>query len=223
MSTPSFTTFVNISSFKVGQVVKRLPFTLCMLTLLLLVAWGTNSYIQELENSWLNRLGFAPRDFWFFHWERLILSAPVTNGSSAFWFSLGMVALASGVAEWKTSSLRAALTFWGVHMVTLVLEALIFLLPLHKLGFYQAQLIFFLRDVGPSAGFMGCLGLITTFLPKPWNWVAFGAILAFLITMLLLPPRPSESQALKIVADLAHLIAFPLGWMSGFIFRRNET
>jgi hypothetical protein len=33
---------------KAGQIVKRIPFTLVMVLLLLLVAWGTHSYFQEL-------------------------------------------------------------------------------------------------------------------------------------------------------------------------------
>jgi hypothetical protein len=208
---------------RLGQLIKRFPFTLCMVLILLLAAWWTHSYFEELAEMWVNRLGFAPRDFWFFRWERLISSALVTSGSSIFWFALGMVAFTSGVAEWVTGSLRAALTFWGVHLVTLVLESLIFFLPLHQIGFIQARAIFFLRGVGPSAGYMGSLGLITTFLPKPWRWVAFGALLIFLIIALFLPPRPGETEAIKLSADLAHLIAFPLGWMSAFIFVIKRT
>jgi hypothetical protein len=220
MTDQSLDTSTKTGIFRNGQLIRRLPFTLGMIILLLVVAWGTHSYFQELEKLWVNRLGFAPRDLWFFRWERLFVSAVVTSGGSTFWFSLGMVAFSSGVAEWKTSSLRAAITFWGVQLVTLLLESLIFLLPLHKFGFVQARAVFFLRDVGPSAGYMGSLGLITTFLPKPWRWMTFGAILILLIVALFLPPRPGETQALKLSADLAHLIAFPLGWASASIFKK---
>jgi hypothetical protein len=214
---------IKAGLLRVGQIVRHLPFTMCMIILLCLVAWWTNSYFLDLAETWVSRLGFAPRDFWFFRWERLILSAFVTNGGISFWFALGMVAFTSSVAEWVTNSLRATLTFWGVHLVTLVLESLLFLLPLHQLGFTQARAFFFLRDVGPSAGYMGNLGLITTFLPKPWRWVAFGSILVFLIVALFLPPIDGEAQAVKLSADLAHLIAFPLGWMSAYLFRRATT
>jgi hypothetical protein len=201
-----------------GEIIRRIPFTLCMVIILLLVAWGTQSYFKELARDWVSRLGFAPHDFWFFRWERLILSALVTSGGAIFWFALGMVAITSGVAEWKTGSRRAALTFWGVHLVTLVLESLMFLLPLRQLGFIQARALFFSRDVGPSAGYMASLGLVTTFLPKPWRWIAFGAILIFLISALFIPPRSGETQAVKLAADMAHLIAYPLGWMSAYLF-----
>jgi ABC-type multidrug transport system permease subunit len=65
---------------------------------------------------------------------------------------------------------------------------------------------------------MGCLGLITTFLPKPWRWVAFGVITAYLLIALILPSRAVASQAIELADDLAHLIAFPLGWMSSYMF-----
>jgi hypothetical protein len=218
MSDTSTIKSIRRSSLQLGQVVSRLPFTLIMVTLLLLVAWWTNSYVQELTREWVNRLGFAPRDFWLLRWWRLFLSALVTSGGVTFWFALGMVVFTSGVAEWKTGTLRTALTFWGVHLLTLVLEGLTFSLPLRQLGFAQERALFFSRNVGPSAGYMGCLGLITTFLPKPWRFVTFGVILAYLLIALLLPARAGVTPVIKLSDDLAHLIAYPLGWLSAYLF-----
>ncbi len=206
-----------------GQVIRRIPFTLCMVLLLLLVAWWTQSYYQELARAWINRLGFAPRDFWFFRWERLILSALVTSGGNIFWFATAMVAFTSGVTEWMTGSWKAALIFWGVHFSTLVLESLMFLLPLHQLGFPQARALFFSRGVGPSAGYMGSLGFATILIPKPWRWAAFGAVFVFLIISLFLPPRAGETQAVKLASDLAHLIAYPLGGLAVGLFSRIKS
>jgi hypothetical protein len=212
---------INSFSRRLGGILRRIPFTLGMVILLLLVAWGTQSYFQELAHTWVSRLGFAPRDFWLFRWERLVLSALVTDGGSIFWIALAFVGFTSGVAEWKTSSWRAALTFWGVHLVTLVIESLLFLSPLRQLGFLQARALFFSRDVGPSAGYMGSLGFVITFLPKPWRWVAFGAILIYLIISLFLPPQAGMTLAIKTSDDLAHLLAFPLGWITAYLFKKN--
>lgn len=218
MSDLSSITKIKAGTLSLGQIIRRVPFTLCMVLLLSLVAWWTHSYFQELAKIWVTQLGFAPRDFWFFRWERLILSALVTSGGSIFWFALTMVVISSGVAEWMIGSWRTALTFWGAHTATLLIESLMFLLPLHQLGFTQARVLFFSRDVGLSAGYMGCLGLATAFIPKPWRWLVFGAILTFLIVSLFLPPRPGETQVVKLSADLAHLLAYPLGWIAAFIF-----
>lgn len=223
MSKPSTISKINGGLLQLGQMFKHMPFTVGMVLLLLLAAWLTRSYAQELARVWVIELGFAPRDFWFFRWERLILSALVTSGGGIFWLALGMVAITSGLAEWMIGSWKAALTFWGVHLVTLVIESMLFVLPLHQLGFIQARTLFFSRDVGPSAGYMGSLGLVATFLPKPWRWLAFITILIILIVSLFLQPRSGETQAVKLSADLAHLLAFPLGWMAAFIYkgRRN--
>ena len=192
-----------------------------MLMILLIVAWWTNSYFQELTRAWINRLGFAPRDLWLLRWWRLILSAFVTSGGLTFWLALAMVAFTSGVAEWWSGSLRATFVFWGVHLLTLVSEALLFTLPLHQLGFTQARGVFFSRDVGPSAGYMGSLGFIAFFLPKPWRWVAAGIILAYLVVSLAPPSSGGIAPALELTDDLAHLIAFPLGWLAAYLVGRN--
>jgi hypothetical protein len=204
------------------QLIRRIPFTLCMVIILSLVAWGTHSFFQELARSWVSRLGFAPRDFWFFRWERLILSALVTSGGWIFWFALTMVALTSGITEWIDGSWRAQLAFWGVHLVSLMLESLIFLFPLHQFGFGQARLIFFSRDVGPSAGYMGSLGYVFTFIPNRWRWLCYAAILIFLIVSFFLPARPGETQAIKLSADMVHIIAFPLGWLVARLFGKKK-
>jgi hypothetical protein len=218
MSEPSSIKRIKQGSINLSRVISRLPFTLIMVILLLLVAWWTNSILQELTREWVNRLGFAPRDFWFLRWWRLILSALVTSGGVTFWFALGMVAFTSGVAEWQAGTLRATLTFWGVHLVTLVVEGVIFSLPLHQIGFSQERALFFSRNVGPSAGYMGTLGLITTFLPKPWRWVVFGVILAFLLIALFFPEGAGVSPAIELSDDLAHLIAYPVGFLSAYLF-----
>jgi hypothetical protein len=221
MTNPGLSSRLRTAFACLKRCIRRIPFTLLMLGLLLLAAWWTHSYIEDLAMSWINRFGFAPRDFWLLRWERLILSALVTSGGSVFWVALGMVAFTSGVAEWTTGTWRAALTFWGVHLATLLIESLIFILPLHRLGFTQARALFFSRDVGPSAGFMGSLGLVSSGLPRPWRWVAFNVILLFLLVSLFLPPRVGETQAVKLSADLAHLIAFPLGWVSSSLWPKK--
>jgi hypothetical protein len=146
-----------------------------MLIILLFLAWGTHSIFQGLSDAWVSRLGFDPQDFWSFRWDRLILSAMVTNGGLVFWFALLMVTLTSGVIEWIDKSGWAMVAFWGVHLVSLTLESLVFLFPVNQLG--------------------------------------FTAILIFLITSIFLPGGPGERQAVKLSADMIHLIAFPLGFV----------
>ena len=222
MNAQSIPCQIKANLIKPGQLLRRIPFTLFMVVILLVVAWYTNSYFQELTRAWISRLGFAPRDLWLQRWWRLFLSALVTGGGLTFWLALVMVAFTSGVAEILTGTWRAMLAFWGVHLVTLVLEALIFTLPLHQLGFIQARGIFFARDVGPSAGYMSSLGYVTTFLPKPWRWVGFGAVMLYLLAAFFLPGSPGVSPALQLSDNLAHLLAFPLGWLTASLIVRKR-
>ncbi len=216
-------TDLKLSRLHTRQLVRYIPFTLCMVVILLVVAGWTNSYFQELTRAWMSRLGFAPRDLWFLRWWRLILSALVTSGGITFWLALVMVAFTSGAAEVLAGTWRAVLVFWGVHLVTLVLEALILSLPLHQLGFTQARGVFFSRDVGPSAGYMGSLGYIATFLPKPWRWVGFSAIMIYLVAAFFLPGRAGVTPAIGFSDNLAHLLAFPLGWLTGILVARKAA
>jgi hypothetical protein len=210
---------MNISAFL--RVFRRLPFTLFMLAVLLLVGWLTDTHAgADLSAHWLNRLGYAPRDLWRLNWGRFLSSPLVTSGGWVFWLALVMVALTSGAAEWLTSTRRAALTFWGVHIATLLIESLGLSLLLKRFGLAQAAALFIARDVGPSAGYFGSLGLALTCLPKPWRWLAGGAVLLFLVVSLFLPPRPGETEAVKLAADIAHLIAFPLGWLTASLGKR---
>ena len=78
-------------------------------------------------------------------------SALFTHGGLEFWLAVAMVLFAVGLAEWFAGSAFAALTFWGVHLLTLVLESLV-VLPMKLIGLGIGAQILELRDVGPSAG-----------------------------------------------------------------------
>jgi hypothetical protein len=223
MSDTSQASSNHLSLSRLLQLIKRLPFTLTMLIILLFMAWGTHSIFQGLSDTWVSQLGFDSQDFWSFRWDRLILSALVTNGGLIFWFALLMVTFTSGIIEWIDKSRRALVAFWGVHLVSLMLESLVFLLPLSHIGLTQASLSFSSRDVGPSAGYMGSLGYSLVFLPKRWRWFGFTGILIFLIISFLLPGGSGKHQAVKLSADMVHLIAFPLGFVLANLLGRKSV
>jgi hypothetical protein len=203
-----------------GQFVRRLPFTLITVAVFGLVAVLTNSHVGELPRQWFNRLAFAPRDLWLIRWPRLITSVLVTSGGGAFWQALAMVALTTGAAEWLAGTRRAALTFWGVHLTTLLVQSLLIAVPLHTLGSSLGTALYLARDVGPSAGSFGCLGLACARLPRPWRWISGGLVLAGLVTVFLLAVFTGQ-EAIAVSADMAHLLAFPVGWLSLLIGRRR--
>lgn len=205
----------------VPTLLHRLPFTLTMRAGLFAAALVTNTAFQTITHHWLNRLGFAPNDLWYRRLERIVTSAWVTSGGISFWQAVFFIAFAVGLAEWLTGWKRAALTFWGIHFLTLILLSFLLSLAgdsLRSFGLEASQLA---RDVGPSAGYFACLGLVSARLKHPWNWMSGGVLLLGFAVALTLPPGSGESAAVKFSADLAHLIAFPFGWLSAGLGSRQ--
>ena len=194
-------------------ILRRFPFTLTMLGLLGMTALLTNTHTATISAEWLERFGFAPLDLLALDLGRLVTSALVTSGGRAFWEALGMVAFAVGLSEWLTGSRRAALTFWGVHFSTLLIESLFIVLPMHWAGATLGSLVALTRDVGPSAGYFGALGLVSSRLKSPWNLVSGGLIFVAL-EIALLNINGNNTLGMEVSADIAHIIAFPLGWYS---------
>jgi hypothetical protein len=211
---------MHVCCRRAGQIIRRLPFTLISLAVLGLAAVVTNSHVGDLSREWFNHLAFAPRDLSSIQWPRLITSALVTRGGGAFWQMMGMVALTTGGAEWLAGTRRSVLTFWGVHLTTVLVESLVIALPLHTLGFSLGTTLYLARDVGPSAGSLGCLGLACARLPRSLQWTGGGLVLAGLATVFVLAVVTTQDASV-VSADLAHLLAFALGWLSSRIGRRR--
>ena len=207
----------------INRIFQRFPFTLLMLAGLVIGALVTNTTFQEISQHWLNRSGFASNDLWYWRLERIFTSALVTVGGKVFWEAILMVAVVVGVAEWITGWKRTVATFWGVHLLALVLLALIISLTEHQLRNLGFEADLLARDVGPSAGYFACLGLVSAQMKCPWNLVSGVALFAVFVIALFLPAAAGESAQLKFSADLAHMLAFPLGWLSSSIGQKQAV
>jgi hypothetical protein len=201
---------------------RRVPFTLITMTGLFIGALATNTTFDQITHHWLNHAGFAPNDLWYGRLERMFTSAMVTAGGKVFWEAILLVALFVGLAEWMTGWRRTALTFWGVHLLVLVLFSLIVSLALHQLHDFGWEASEIARDVGPSAGYYACLGLICSQLKRPLNLVSGAVLFAMFVIVLFLPATAGESAEMKFSADLAHMLAFPLGWFLAGIGGKAE-
>jgi len=71
------------------------------------------------------------------------------------------------------------------------------------------------RDVGPSAGYFGVLGFALSGSPTRTSRLAAGLVLLWLVVNLFGWVHLGDPLPQKVSADLAHLVAFPLGWLVG--------
>lgn len=197
-----------------------------MLICLIAAALFTNTFFERLSADWMEAIGFAPNDLWYWRLERMITSAVVTSGAQVFWEALICVALFVGMAERLCGWKRTAIVFWGVHLITLVLLSLIITLGAAAFPSAGLDAVTLARDVGPSAGYFACLGLVSSRLKPPWQWVSGGILLLVFVIAFLLPPDEAETAALNFSTNSAHLLAFPLGWLFGGFHlpsRRSKT
>jgi hypothetical protein len=103
----------------------------------------------------------------------------------------------------------------------LALTSLIISLAAHQLREFGLEAVETARDVGPSAGYFACLGLVSGSMKHPWKWISGGILLIIFIVALFLPAGAGDDAAIKFSADLAHLLAFPLGWLIAQIGRKQ--
>lgn len=195
----------------------RLPLTSATLGALVVVGSVTDTFRGELTRRVLRVWGWAPADFAIGELYRIVSSALVTHGGVAFLTGLVMVLGMVGVTEWRRGTRRAALTFWGGHITTLLVMASVAYLHL-RIDPETAEIWSAARDVGPSAGAFSCFGFLAADLPKSRGRALAAGVLSVLLVDAILVPG---STVVETSADLAHLIAFPLGYGSSFLGRRG--
>ncbi len=194
--------------------VRRLPFTLLMLAGLIGAGIYGNSHVGLLDSAVNQHVGHSVKLLFEGQLHRIFTSLLFTAGGWRFYSSLLMFAAAVGWVELRFGSRLAMLTFFGVHLATLLLIAIGIALPLAALGTHHGRLLLQVRDVGPSAGYYGCLGVAVAGLAaKRRNWCVALNLVALLLRLYWSATQlPEEGRMLS--ADLAHLIAFPLGVLS---------
>jgi len=193
----------------------RYPTTATLLGVLVVAAFVTETASGRLTSEWLERVGFAPRDLWELELGRLFTSALVTHGPRVLVGALLMTGISVGLAERRAGALWAMGVFWGVHLATVVGMAVV-LTPLHvTLQSRVTEGLVVVRDVGPSAGYFGALGFGLSTWPGRTFRLGAGLVVLWLVLNLLGLVHLGDPLPQKASADIAHLVAFPLGWLVG--------
>lgn len=200
-------------------VLKRCPFTLLMVAALIAAGIYSQTHVGLIEAKFRQQVGYSVQLLFAGHLHRLFTSVFFTEGAWLFYGSLVMLAVILSWVEYVYGTFHTVLTFFGVHLATLVL--LVFVAwPLTLLETHHGDLLFDARDVGPSAGYYGCLGLAVAGLTSSKRKAILVAIVVVLVLRLVWSTLHVSDQGHQISADLAHLIAFPLGMLSHRFVKR---
>jgi hypothetical protein len=211
----------------VNQVLNRVwppgkfRFTLIMAALLLLTALITGSWTTTLTPTWQERLGFAPSDLIKLNWDRIFTSALVTSGGLGFWLPFGAMIGLAFAAEMLDGTRQALLAFWLPHLAFTTGGSLLIGLADQLTSSSLLHAIYTDRDVGPSAGYFGCMGLIVSYFPRPWRYLVGFSIIGGLVVGIIFSAR--QGTVIDVSAGLAHLAAFPLGWRTRFCLASKKN
>lgn len=204
------------------SVLRRIPFTLVLLVALIGAGIYGRAHEGMLDAELHHQVGHSPRLLFDGHWQRLFTSLLFTAGGWRFYTSLVMLTFAVGWAEFAFGTRGAALTFFGVHLATLLIMAVVVAWSLSWLETEHGRLLLDARDVGPSAGYYGCLGLVVASLSPSKRRAIAAGILLLLVVRLVWSTIQLSAEGREMSADVAHLIAFPLGFVAGVVVCRRQ-
>jgi hypothetical protein len=202
-------------------VLPRIPFTLCMLATLVAAGLYGGSHVGPLDHEVHRAVGYSTQLVFEGHWQRVMTSLLFTAGGWHFYASLLMLAACVGWVEYHNGVLLVVAVFLGIHLLTLLLEGFAIALPLAAAGLNHGEMLFRARDVGPSAGYYGCLGFAVATSTVKWRPRIASLLLGLLFLRLTWSAYHLHSEGVALSADMAHVVSFPLGllagrWLSGF-------
>ena len=196
-----------------------LPFTTVLLLTILAASFLAHNMHGELDQEVATQVGHAPRHWWAGELLRLITSIPFTSDRMHLAVALVMTALCVGSCERWRGTFATIGIFLASHGLTLgVLAAALYvghaLAPTHS-----SRQLLDISDVGPSAGYYGCLGASLLASKRRSLLLSSCAVIGYLAVRVVLAWTSPAFQPHIFQTDLAHLIAFGIG---GLILRYGK-
>ena len=194
-----------------------------MVICLIVVGLLAGSHLELLQRSVRRAYGSSLKTMLDGNLTPVFSSLFLTAGGWRFFASVAMFAGGVGWAEWKHGTWRTMIVFLGVHIATLAFIYFICILPLATLKIDFAQSLFDVRDVGPSAGYYGCLGFALAGMKRSWRWPVGLSVYAVLVIRLFMSMSALDENPHFVMGDVAHLVALPLGaCFVNFLGKRSE-
>ncbi len=187
--------------------IRRYPFTISLLTAVTIAASFALYLPGSLPSDWSANYGFAPRHFASGDLLRLITSVFLTHDGLHFGFAVSMILWVVAWSERTIGSLNSFCIFALSHLTSM----LAFAIGVGALQWtYLSQTVSALydfHDVGPSAGYYGCLGALLVTSKLTYRPAIIAGILALLSLRIILSVRFMPDSHAVLSADIVHLIA----------------
>ncbi len=187
-------------------------FTSVALLTLAIFAAVSGSITEPLPLSWRQALGYAPTDLLQLDLHRLFTSLCVTAGAGKFIASFLMLAFAVGCCERMLGTWPTLRFFLVSHITILLFMSCVFLLAGRVSGTPESLALATGRDIGPSAGYYGCLGIVLASQPPRWRFSSLLVVMIVLAIRLWMSSEHVLEEPTVVSADLAHILAVPFGW-----------
>ena len=200
-----------------------LPFTVCLVVAIVLAAAFGHTSQGQLDADLESQYAHAPKHFGAGELLRLLTSIPLTSDQSHLFAALVMSLLCVGSCEFSRGTWATIAGFFASHCITLAtlavgLFAVHALLPSHT-----SRQLLDISDVGPSAGYYGCLGLTLYDSTNRRMMVARRLVMAYLLVRVVAAYASSHFPAHIFQTDAAHLIAFLFGALMSTDIRFGGT
>ena len=190
------------------RLIRRVPFTLLMLSGIGTVGFLTGTNAGELAPVLAQRWGFALHDLWQGTGYSLMTEVWFTRHPFMFWGILAFVIVSIGIYEWRAGTRQAGTLYWITDIGGTLIVTFAFVLPLYLLKTDLGLTLAFADDVGMSGGGFGCVGGWVHRLALPLRQWAFAGMIVYLVLHLVL--------VLDLSSDVLHIITFWLGfWLDG--------
>lgn len=197
------------------DLVRRVPFTLTLLGVMLACAVGSGSWRHALIGSGLlQHVGYGLPALRAWRLWTFVAGIPFSLFPWMLITIAFIVIIFVGPYEYLAGTARAAIVFLATQIGGALLTAVAVVWPLAALGWSWPLRLSRELDVGASAGAYGCLAALTAHLPRRWQNSARVAIVAFLVGQLLATQR---------IWDPEHLIAALIGIGLGIWLVPDET
>lgn len=191
--------------------------TLLLVGVMSATAWG------RIDSTTMRLFGLSPDHVYAFNLYRLVTSVFFTHGGIIFWRSWAMLCLCLFWCEYEAGTRTTIVVFWLAHVGTIMLLAWVVVPALLFTRPESGDLIRVASDVGPSAGYIGCLAVGTLSIHNRARrmllWWALGAIL---LGMVLLRTELIHTNPAFWLADVSHLIAFLLTSAGAITYTRSR-